>query len=134
MQIITVLLSIIGVAIAILKPIGYWSTVIGLSVIALASYIALQSKHPRVGASKSGGFSFKKEFTAVEDCKKEAKKSLYGVLLVFSGLLVMYLGSRSDAWLLTTIIGFSGSVMGAIRASAYLGCLNRLNEKRVGRF
>ena len=70
----------------------------------------------------------------VVECKAEARKSLFGLVLVLSGLTVAYLGCSSELWLLTTVLGFAAIVVGAINTGTYIGCVSRLSSKRQGKF
>ena len=130
----SIILAVIGIGIILAEPFGHWSSMVGISIAALAGYFTFQASNPASESSSSKEFSLKEELAPVEECKSEAKKSLLGVVLVFIGLLIAYLGSRGEEWLTTTVIGFAVCVVGALKTGAYIGCVSRLNNKRQGKF
>ena len=130
----SMILGAVGIAIIMAEPFGYWSLLVGLSLAAVGGYFTFRAQNPHIGNAPSRKVSLREELSLVEECKAEARKSLFGLALVFSGLIVVYLGRDSEMWLLTTILGFAMLVVGAINTGAYIGCVSRLNNKRHGKF
>ena len=68
-----------------------------------------------------------KDAERMKDCKKELKKSLVGLFLLFMSVLVLYLGG--DKYLpLSIIVAFFLTSIGAWLSTLYLSCLKELNK------
>ncbi len=130
----SMILGAIGVAIIMAEPFGYWSLFVGLSIAALGGYFTFRAQNPRTENGSASKVTLREELSLVVECKAEAKKSLFGLVLLLSGLTVAYLGGSSELWLLTTVLGFAAIVVGAINTGTYIGCVSRLNSKRQGKF
>ena len=110
---------------------GLWVRILPLFLMAVGSFF-LNKEHHFFSHGKSGAeIGFLDSMAVFPECKKAFWKMLFGVILLMSAVLIIYLASQNEEYLLLgTILALLLMVVGAFKSAAYAKCLAEYNQRQ----
>ena len=124
----TTILFLIGFSVLILQILSPWSVYISLGCFALGLGIKTIFS-PNSDFAVNRKIKFIESLKPFKGCVKEYRQMGYGVLLMLTGLLILYLFKNHELILFALVACIALFAFGLYKATLYIKCVTEYNEK-----